>query len=382
VANERDKMRITFVLPYAGLAGGIRVIAIYAQQLQRRGHNVTVISTPWSPPGRRARAIHGMRRWLHKLSVLDKRDPSHFQGVKVEHIQIREDRSIGDADVPDGDVVVATWWETARWVAALAPEKGAKAYFVQDYGAHDGQPLDKIAQTWELPLHKIAISRWILGLIEQYSGESEVDYVPNAVDSEQFFAPPRNKQPRATVGFVFNPAPQKGCDIVFEAVRLARQSIPELRVVAYGPGDPCMSNPLPPETEYWQYAPEDKLREIYAECDAWLFASRREGFGLPILEAMACRTPVVAMPAGAAPELLADGGGLLVRPDDARDMARAIVQINSMSDLEWQAMSDAALATATGYSWEHATDQFEMALRRAITKSKPAELTVASNLRA
>jgi len=44
---------------------------------------------------------------------------------------------------------------------------------------------------------------------------------------------------------------------------------------------------------------------------------------LPILEAMACRTPVIGTPAGPAPELLGAGGGILVRPEDPADMAMA-----------------------------------------------------------
>ena len=39
-------MRITFVLPYAGLQGGVRVVSIYADRLRKRGHRVTVISSP------------------------------------------------------------------------------------------------------------------------------------------------------------------------------------------------------------------------------------------------------------------------------------------------------------------------------------------------
>ena len=235
--------------------------------------------------------------------------------------------------------------------------------------------MEDVARTWELPLHKMAISRWVLGLIKQHVGETDVDYVPNAVDAQQFFAQPRGKQRRPTVGFVFNPAPQKGCDVVYDAIRLARRTIPNLRVVAYGPGNPSLANPLPAGTEYWQYAPESKLREIYAACDAWLFASRREGFGLPILEAMACRTPVIGTPAGAAPELLADGGGFLVRPDDPHDMARAIIQINAMSDATWRSMSNAALVTAGQLTWDRATDLFEASLRRAVDKSSRTHMT-------
>ena len=38
-----------------------------------------------------------------------------------------------DVDVPDGDLIIATWWETAEWVNALSPNKGAKVYFIQHH---------------------------------------------------------------------------------------------------------------------------------------------------------------------------------------------------------------------------------------------------------
>ncbi|MGC8714943.1 MAG: glycosyltransferase [Leptodesmis sp.] len=53
------------------------------------------------------------------------------------------------------------------------------------------------------------------------------------------------------------------------------------------------------------------MRDYYSACDAWLFPSRYEAVGLPILEAMACRTPVIGTPAGIAPEMLSDGAGIL-----------------------------------------------------------------------
>ena len=72
-------MRITFVLPYAGLQGGVRVIAIYAERLKRRGHEVTVVSTPH---------VVRMRRMVKSLVLgrgLPKPEPSYFDGVNVEH---------------------------------------------------------------------------------------------------------------------------------------------------------------------------------------------------------------------------------------------------------------------------------------------------------
>jgi glycosyltransferase involved in cell wall biosynthesis len=111
--------------------------------------------------------------------------------------------------------------------------------------------------------------------------------------------------------------------------------------------------------------PQDQIPQIYARCDAWLFSSRSEGFGLPILEAMACGTPVIGTPAGVAPSLIGEGGGVLVPMDDPEAMADAIVKVVGLVDSEWKAMSDAALATARRNTWESSIDKFEAALEAA-----------------
>lgn len=95
---------------------------------------------------------------------------------------------------------------------------------------------------------------------------------------------------------------------------------------------------------------------------------------MPILEAMACRTPVIGTPAGAAPELISQGGGILVEHDKPKAMADAIAKVCRMADTEWRAMSDAAYATARRYSWDEATDLFERALERAVERSGRGEL--------
>lgn len=362
-------MRITFVVPLAGLFGGIRVVAIYAELLRRRGHELCVVSACC-----RDQSLRRRLRALLKPSARP-RTPmesiSYFQGLSIDHRVISKPRPVRDADVPDADVVIATWWRTAEWVAGLSAAKGAKAYFVQDYGAHPGQPLDAVARTWHLPMHKLTISRWLMDLIDQHSGDRDVTYVPNSVDTEMFNAPPRGKQSRPTFGLMYSTRPQKGVNTIVDALSAARAAIPELHIVAYGPGAPTHELPLPAGAEYYRMASDDQLREIYGRCDAWLYGSRLEGFGLPILEAMACRTPVIGAATGAAPELIGEGGGILVSPDDVRGMTEAILRIARMSDVQWRAMSDRAYATATQYSWDDATDRFESGLLEAVRLSRP-----------
>ena len=153
-----------------------------------------------------------------------------------------------------------------------------------------------------------------------------------------------------------------------KAINLASQSIPNLQVLAFGSESP--TEPLPPNVTYSYRPSNGQLREIYAACDAWVFSSRREGYGLPILEAMVCRTPVIATPAGAAPELLEQGGGISVKPEDPVDMATAIQTMCQLPEADWKMMSDRAYETAVGYTWEDATDRFEAGLHTAIERQR------------
>ena len=138
-----------------------------------------------------------------------------------------------------------------------------------------------------------------------------------------------------------------------------------------------MTNNLPADTRYTSNPAQDRIKDIYASCDAWLFASRSEGFGLPILEAMACRTPVIATPAGAAPELVAAGGGIIIEPENPESMAAAIVRMARMSEHEWRTISDAAHDIAGRYTWDDATDLFEAALRAALQQPTRGEVAAA-----
>ncbi|MGB3265095.1 MAG: glycosyltransferase family 4 protein [Microcoleus sp.] len=360
-------MKITFVLPTLSLTGGMRVLSIYTEHLQKRGHKIFIISTP--PQKRtlneKVRSLLRGRGW----ESAPKKEQSHFDKVDVESRVLDTDRPVTDLDVPDADVIMATWWETAEWVEKLSPRKGAKVYFLQHYEAFDYVPKGRVEKTWRLPMHKIAVAQWLADKARNEYEDLSVSLVPPTVDTKQFYSPaPRDKkQSVPTVGLYYSTTPWKGCALALKAFSIAAKKIPNLRLVAFGSGETPPSD-FPPGTEYNKAPTQDQLKDYYSKCDAWLFSSSSEGFGLPILEAMACGTPVIGTPAGAAPELLAGGGGILVKPEDPEDMARAIEQICDLSDAEWRAMSETALKTVIDYTWEDATDLFEAALYTAVER--------------
>ncbi len=357
-------MRITFVVPPDCLSGGLRVIAVYAHQLAQRGHDVTVVQPRHARPTFR-QIIRSLRQ-SHAFPKAPDGGPSFFDDLPVRRVKLTHVGPVTEADVPDADLVIATWWETAEWVWSLPPSKGMKAHFMQDYEIWGGQ-VERVDATCRLPIPKIVIAKWVSNLLDSRFGQAPIALIPNSVDTKLFHAPRRGKQSTPTVGFTYTPMHNKGTDISIAAINLARQQIPDLKVISFGPMTITTDLPLPTDTEFFFRVPDRELPTLYASCDAWLFGTRVEGFGLPILEAMACRTPVIGTPAGAAPELLAHGGGIPVAMEDPRSMADAILRIARLSPEGWRDLSDAAYATATGYSWEDAADRFESALEQIRT---------------
>ena len=355
-------MKLSFICPPLGMTGGSRVIGLYAMWLQRFGHDVTVytVAHPPTPPLRALkRAVRGKKPVFqvpHAASFLDDMD---VNVVRLDHTG-----PVTDDDVDDADLVIATWWETAPWVADLSSSKGTKAYFVQDYGA-PGMQIEEIAPTWNLPLAKITIAEWLADLVRAHAPDQTVRVVRNAAELDRFDVPPRAKQTTPTVGVLARGGRSKGFDIALEAVLQARADVPGLNLVAFGE---AKSLPRDADWVHFHGRPADnELAGIYASCDAWLFPSRSEGFGLPILEAMACRTPVISTPVGAAPELITPDRGWLLADFEPSSMAQAIVEMAQITPDNWAAMSQAAHAFVTGYTWEDAARAFEAALIEART---------------
>jgi glycosyltransferase involved in cell wall biosynthesis len=362
-------MRITFVLPFAGLAGGIRVLAIYADRLKRRGHKVVVISMPQQIRLRRkVKSFLLGRGWPRKHL-----EASHFDGLDVEHRVLERARAVVDADVPDADVVVATYYTTAYGVLQLSPAKGAKAIFIQNYEVEEGKSNPRLDSTWRMPMHKITICKWLVELARERFGDEVVSLVHNSVDLEQFHAAPRGKMPTPTVGLVYSAFPMKGCRISLKALKRVAAVMPSLRLVSFGAEPLSLRLRLPPYADFHYQPRQDKLKELYAQCDVWLCGSYREGFYLPALEAMACRCPVVSTRCGGPMDIIEDGvNGYLVEVGDVNMLAERVFRVLNLPEEKWRQMSDAAYLTATRYTWDEATDLFEKALELAINRGRRA----------
>jgi glycosyltransferase involved in cell wall biosynthesis len=106
--------------------------------------------------------------------------------------------------------------------------------------------------------------------------------------------------------------------------------------------------------------PDSDLPSFYRAADIFIYPSFAEGFGIPVLEAMACGTPVITSDRTAMPEIVGNGG-LLVDPCSVDSMATALQRLVEDRTLA-ERLSTVGVEIAKQWSWENAAQKYLAAL--------------------
>ncbi|WP_460355021.1 MULTISPECIES: glycosyltransferase family 4 protein [unclassified Pseudomonas] len=112
------------------------------------------------------------------------------------------------------------------------------------------------------------------------------------------------------------------------------------------------------------YLPDEHLAQLLAGARALIFPSLYEGFGLPVLEAMASGTPVLLTRASAMPEVAGDAGNY-IEPDNADGLRDALIRLLD-DQVHWQACREAGLQRARLFSWQRCAQATAGAYRQAM----------------
>ena len=106
------------------------------------------------------------------------------------------------------------------------------------------------------------------------------------------------------------------------------------------------------------YIPSDDLPYIYNNAFALIFASFREGFGIPIIEAMACGIPVITSNVSSMPEV-AGPDALLVSPENTDEIAKCMLHLEN-DELLYKKQKEIGLIRAQQFSWKYTAEQLLM----------------------
>jgi glycosyltransferase involved in cell wall biosynthesis len=152
--------------------------------------------------------------------------------------------------------------------------------------------------------------------------------------------------------------PRKQVDRLVEAFALATPSLSGLELVVAGKRgwmyDRIFARVsalgLECRVRFPGYVPDEDLPALYGGATAFVYPSRYEGFGLPVLEAMSCGVPVITTDVSSMPEVAGDAA-LLVRPDSVDELAGALRRVAQDPALR-EELRAKGLRRAQAFSWD------------------------------
>ena len=232
----------------------------------------------------------------------------------------------------------------------------------------------------------IAISeftkREIVRLFPQYEGKISValgavspGFVP--IDDNVLLENVRSKHhlPERFILFVGTLEPRKNISGLLRAYSSIRAQIPHRLVVVGGRGwkysdvfDLIQKLDLSDSVLFTDYIPLEELPAVYSLAEIFCYPSFYEGFGLPVLEAMACGTPVVTSDITSLPEVAGDSA-LLADPASPEEIAEGLLTLAQNENLR-ENLSEKGKLRAKEFLWEKAAaatlEIYEMIYRQDV----------------
>ena len=194
-------------------------------------------------------------------------------------------------------------------------------------------------------------------LLDNGCPEEKILFQPNGINLSyiecQTKALGLKRQPKRFF-FVGRLEPIKGAATLLEAFGEIRD--PEATLMIGGAGS--LSESLrkkfshDPRIVFLGKLTEEELYREFLLADAFVFPSHSDGMPTVLMEAMACNRPVIATDVGAAREIVKEGTGILVKPDDKKDLKGALDRFLTLTDYQKQAMGHSGYRhVAAHFNW-------------------------------
>jgi len=308
--------------------------------------------------------------WLMRTMVRECRR----EGVTAVHsfedcslLQFEEAKRRGIACVYDMPIGYFPYWQDkqnalVRKYADWIPSGGIPS-------SRYVRPEQKIKEMAMADLVLVACS-FVEKTIREFHPEKKIALAPYGVDVE-FWSPfgkdeearrrkdektkrPKDKETKSDkIRFIYagQSSIRKGIPSLMEAWEKARLHDAELLLVGSWQLPESKLKQLPSGVRFLGPVGPEKLRDLYREADVFVFPSYFEGYGLVILEAMACGLPVIASDCSAGPDVLDETCGRVVAPGDVEQLAETFRWFGANRE-QLPSMRKAARAKAEVSGWE------------------------------
>lgn len=320
-------------------SGATRRIECMAQALRQLGHEAILyrgkeLGIPWRPAIARAAA--------ERLHLPTRIEADRLDAIEWSHLPL----SI--PAMPGGPKILFTVHDL-RHLSIAQHSPFSRRFFVRRV------LLDAVNKAHRV----IAVSEFtkteLLRHLPQLAPE-KVLVIPNAADHLAPPDPPPARQD--TILYVGHLEPRKNIGVLLEAFAILRKKGFPHRLQLAGAGKGEHENELRNKAaalgiadaiDWLGAVPEEKLPELYASAKVFAFPSLYEGFGIPLLEAMRCGTPVVAAKVGALPEVGAQAC-IFVAAHAPEEWAKALESL-LIDTPRWSELSSQGKAHAQASKW-------------------------------
>ncbi|UKO98444.1 glycosyltransferase family 4 protein [Nostoc sp. UHCC 0870] len=270
--------------------------------------------------------------------------------------------------IPDADIVIATAWQVAEYMGEYSEAKGIKMYIIHHDESLSGYPIERVRETWHLPVNKVAVSRWTYESIQQATKES-ITYIPNGINHNLYriIEPIENRD--LCVCMAYSPRAIKDAKTGLKALSIAKERFPKLSAKLFGvfPKD----SSIPDWAVYYRNRPDSFLvKEIYNRSAIFICSSIYEGFGLPVAEAMGCGCAVVTTDCGGITDFALHNKTALISPaKNATTLAENLCFLLEDAELRIK-LAYTAKDNIKNFSWDSSCKQLEILIHNSMEGNK------------
>jgi starch synthase len=207
-------------------------------------------------------------------------------------------------------------------------------------------------------------SRYAESTIREFYPHKDIARAPYGVDAE-FWTPGQTNKAPGPLRFIYagHASLRKGTPLLIDAWSKAKLRDAELVIVGPWILADSKRRSLPPGIKWSPPCSPQALRDQYRKSDVFVFPSFAEGFGLVLLEAMACGLPAIASEATIGPEIITSDSGFITPTGDLDRLVEFLRWFDRHRD-ELPVMGGQARAQAESCTWSN----YRSALRAAVSK--------------
>lgn len=341
-------MKIAFILPGIGRSGGIRNTVVAANHLLARGHKVRILyhKGPLS--------VRSMLRSMRNKLVYPGRHNwlGMFEGDSIGF------RDITSCEFASDEIIAGVGvWSSAE-LAGLSFIHNPKLQYLRSTIPEPVCTQETTESALSSDIPKVVVSSYVGEHVRSYRSGDVLGVIPNGIKVEEYY-PDNVGNARNGVGIIYGRSYAKDPNTILAVLRRLREDLPDIPQYIFGQGRPPGGIPT---RDYIRFPSVQKARRIYSRCKVWILASRSEGFGMPILEAMACGCAVVATDCGGPRDIINDGeNGFLVQVGNVKQIVSKVKLLLDGAELRRQFTRNSK-DTVSKFSWENSVDKLEKVL--------------------